>query len=176
VIAPCVLNATELRTAVVWLAIGCLVMRYVSDAAARNPGPDLPDLLWETNHKLGRAAFGWLDVPAPDAPRKYPRPRREMSQAQLDLAELVHAIPNDADWETWNNMGLAIYAASAGSEHGAVVFDDWSAKSLKYNPYTTAERWRHYHRSPPSRTGIGKLVKLALEAGWRPAESAKAWR
>jgi hypothetical protein len=86
---------------------------------------------------------------------------------ELDLAELVAAIPNSADWDGWNAMGLAIYAATGGSDHGAVIFDDWSAKSPKYNPYTAADRWRHFHRSPPSRTGIGKLVKLALQAGWR---------
>jgi putative DNA primase/helicase len=93
-----------------------------------------------------------------------------LTRAEIDLAELVGEIPNDADWETWTSIGLAIYAASGGSDQGGIVFDTWSAKSPKYNPYTTSQRWRHFRHSPPNRTGMGKLIKLALEAGWRPAD------
>jgi hypothetical protein len=168
-IVPVVVNTPGLRQQVARLAVGCLVMRYVSETAARHPGPDLPDLLLEFDRELGRAAYRWLGLPDPDAPRRYPKPRREMSKRDLDLAEIVHAIPNSCGWDEWNAVGLAIYAVDP-SDHGGVIFDDWSAKSQKYNPYTTADRWRHFHRSPPSRTGLGKLAALAREAGWRPNE------
>lgn len=169
-IAPTVIDAVALRTAVVWLAIGCLAMRYVDETPARNPGPDVPGLLWECDHALGRRAYDWLGLPHPDAPRRYPRPRRELSRDDLDLAEMVAAIPNDCDWPAWNEIGMAIYAASGGSEHGSVVFDDFSAKSAKYQSHAVVERWRNYRRSPPTRTGIGKLIALALASGWRPSE------
>ena len=169
IIAPAVVEAVALRTAVAWLGIACLVRRYVSETAARIPGPDLPRILWEADHALGRRAYDWLGLPHPDAPRRYPRPRREMSQAELDLAELVAAIPNNVDWHGWNALGLAIFAVD-GSEHGWTVFDNFSARSPKYDPHAVQERWRNYRRSPPSRTGIGKLIALALAAGWRPPE------
>jgi hypothetical protein len=169
VIAPAVITATVLRTAVAWLAIGALVRRYVSVHASERPGPDLPDLLAEADPVLGQTARCWLKVPDRTARTAPLRPRREMTADEVDLAEMVAAIPNNEDWAGWNSMGLAIYAATGGSDHGAVIFDDWSEKSLRYNPYTTGERWRHYHRSPPSRTGIGKLISLALAAGWRPS-------
>jgi hypothetical protein len=90
---------------------------------------------------------------------------------------MMQAVPNNADWESWNSIGLAVYAATGGSDRGGIIFDAWSAKSPKYDPYSTVARWRHFHRSPPSRTGLGKLVKLALEAGWRPAaEKARSAR
>jgi hypothetical protein len=170
-IAPGVIGAKALRCAAAWLAIGCLVMRHVSQHAAERPGPDLPQLLWEFDHGLGRAAYHWLDQPAPDEPRHglQPRPRAQWSAEDIDLVEMMRAVPNNADWIEWTNIGLAIYAATGGSDDGGAVFDNWSAKSPKYNPYTTVERWRHFRRSPPCRTGLGKLVKLALEAGWRPA-------
>jgi hypothetical protein len=166
-IAPAVVDAAELRMAVAWLAIGCLVLRHVGETPARKPGPDLPELLWEFDHVLGRRAHDWLGLPYPDAPRRYPRPRPEMSADDLDLAEMVAAIPNNCSWEEWNAIGMAIFAASRGSEHGSVVFDDFSAKSPKYDPASVAARWRNYRRSPPGRTGIGKLLALALDAGWR---------
>jgi Primase C terminal 2 (PriCT-2) len=48
------------------------------------------------------------------------------------------------------------------------VFDAFSAKSAKYDPDAVRERWANYRRSPPTRTGVGKLVKLARTASWRP--------
>jgi hypothetical protein len=172
-IAPAVFGAAKLRRRCAYLAVPCLVARHVSHHAAMRPGPDLPDLLREADPVLGRAAYAWLALPDPDAPRWQPKPRREVTRDDLDLAELVAAIPNDGeDWHGWNRVGMAIFAAADGSDHGGIVFDDWSAKSPKYNPYTTAARWRHYHRSPPSKIGIGTLVRLARVAGWTPTRAA----
>jgi hypothetical protein len=173
-IEPAVIEAVVLRTTVAWLAIGSLVMRYIGEIPARDPGPDLPRLLWEADPALGRRAFDWLGRPHPDAPRRYPRPRRELSPDDLNFAEMVAAIINNFDWHEWNAVGMAIYAASGGSEDGFVAFDDLSARSPKYKPHTVVERWRNYHHSPPNRTGIGKLIALALAAGWRPPERREA--
>jgi hypothetical protein len=167
-IVPLVVNAKALRLQVARLAVGCLAMRYVSEHAARRPSPDLPRLLWEFDRPLGRQAFKWLGLPDPDAPHRYPRRRQEMSRRDLDLAEVVHAIPNVRPWEEWNAIGMAIFVASGGSSDGQVIFDDFSAKSGKYDPHAVIERWRNYGRSPPSRIGIGFLIRLAREAGWRP--------
>jgi Primase C terminal 2 (PriCT-2) len=66
---------------------------------------------------------------------------------------------------------MAFYAASDGSEEGFIAFDDWSAKSAKYDPRTVEERWHNYCRSPPSRIGIGTLVHLARAAGEKPTRA-----
>jgi hypothetical protein len=167
-IAPAVVDARVLRRRLALLAIACLVRRYLSESAAEHPAPDLPRLLWEFDRELGRAAYRWLGQPDPDAPRRYPRRREELSRRDLDLAEIARAIPNNCGWDDWNRIGLAIFAAFGGSEDGFVVFDDFSAKSTKYDPRTVEERWRNYHRSPPSRIGLGSLVHLARQAGWQP--------
>jgi hypothetical protein len=52
-----VVDAAILARRVAWLAIGSLVMRHVSESAARRPEDDLPDLLWEADHALGRATI-----------------------------------------------------------------------------------------------------------------------
>jgi hypothetical protein len=164
-IAPAVIDARVLRRRVALLAIACLMRRYISESAAQRPAPDFPRLLWEFDRELGRAAYRWLGKPDPDAPRRYPRRRDEFSQRDLDLTEIVRAIPNNVDWHGWNNIGMAIYAASDGSGDGFIVFDDFSARSPKYNPRAVEERWRNYRRSPPSRIGMGTLVHLARQAG-----------
>jgi Bifunctional DNA primase/polymerase, N-terminal/Primase C terminal 2 (PriCT-2) len=174
-IAAAVVDAASLRVAVAWLAIGALVMRHVSLHAARQPGPDLPALLWEAEPILGRRAHDWLGRPHPDIPRRYPRSRSEMSADDLDLAEMVAVIPNNCDWHEWNAIGLATFAASGGSELGYVVFDAFSARSPKYQSHAVIERWRNYRRSPPNRTGIGKLITLALAAGWHSPKHRAAW-
>ena len=167
-IEPAVVNHRSLQCAMAWLAIGCLTLRYVSKHAARRPGPDLPRILWEFDHELGRAAYRWLGQPDPDAPRRYPRRRAEQNSHEIDLAELVDTIPNDCDWNNWNRIGMAIFAAAKDKGDGFVIFDNFSAKSASYNPHDVEERWRNYERSPPTRIGMGTLVHLARQAGWSP--------
>ena len=164
-IEPAEVDAAILARRMAWLAIGCLTMRHLSEDAARRPGRDLPALLWEANHALGRAAYRWLGEPAPDEPRRYPRPRSAMSREEIDLAKLVAEIPNTFDWIEWNRLGMTIFAASGGSEEGFIAFDGLSARSPKYNPHAVRERWANYGRSPPSRIGAGTLVYLARGRG-----------
>jgi hypothetical protein len=166
---PAPVNPRVLRHRCALLATACLVRRYISAYASEHPDSGHLELIWEFDRELARPAFGWFNRPTPDQPQRYPRPRREQAPEDLDLAEVVAAIPNRCDWETWNNIGLAVYAASKDRGDGFVIFDDFSARSSKYDPRETEARWRHYGRSPPNRTGIGKLAKLAYEAGWRPA-------
>ena len=170
-IEPAVFDAAKLQRRCAYLAIGCLVRRYVSKHTSERPAPDLPRLLYEADPILGRAGYRWLGMPDPDAPQWQPKARRDYTRAEIDLTDLVAAIPNDCDWHGWNRVGMAIFAASGGSDQGGIIFDAWSAKSPAYNPYTTMARWQHYRRSPPSRLSIGTLIHLAKAAGWQPPRS-----
>jgi hypothetical protein len=175
-VEPAKIDAAVLARRMGWLAIGCAVARHVSEHAARRPGPDLPDLLWEGDRALGRRAFHWIGRLAPDERPPDLKPRRQYTNSELRLEEIVAAIPNDCGWEAWNRVGLAIFAASGGSQLGFVAFDDFSAKSPKYDPHAVLERWNNYRRSPPSRISLGSLVHLAREAGWRPSDRKETAR
>jgi hypothetical protein len=85
-----------------------------------------------------------------------------------DIKAALTALPNyDLDWESWNRMGMAAWAASSGEASEA--FDKWSQKSSKYDAATTEARWKHYAKSPPDRIGAGTIFYEAdkLVPGWR---------
>ena len=63
-----------------------------------------------------------------------PKARRDYTRAEIDLADLVAAIPNDCDWHGWNRVGMAIFAASGGSDQGGIFFDSWSAQVASLQP------------------------------------------
>lgn len=98
----------------------------------------------------------------PDGERE-PNPEHEAPLSMVEAA--VDVIPNGGvDWETWNKVGMAIYAATGGSAEGFVLFDKFSKKSAKYNKSKTIDKWRSYHSSPPNRIGFGSLHHLATQA------------
>ena len=91
------------------------------------------------------------------------------------VASALSVIPNnDLEWNEWNRIGMATWAATDGSETGREAFAEWSAKSKKNDPAATEARWQHYRTSPPTKVGFGTLVYLARQhsPGWT-YESAK---
>ena len=88
----------------------------------------------------------------------------EPATAELrDIAVALALIPNSGppDWESWNSVGMAIYASTEGSEAGWILWRDWSARNPADDPDATLARWEHYAKSPPTQTGAGKLFALA---------------
>jgi hypothetical protein len=87
------------------------------------------------------------------------------------IAEAVQWIPNDdfTHWEDWNQLGMAIWAGTQGSDVGLQIFDAWSAKSAKHDQRTTHQRWHHYSKSPPTRIGAGSIYQVAQDHGWQPS-------
>jgi putative DNA primase/helicase len=75
------------------------------------------------------------------------------------VAAAMRVIPNpDLGWDQWNKFGMAIYAATGGSDEGFEIFDEWSRKSsAKYNEAETVAKWDGLHRSPPTRIGAGTI-------------------
>ena len=88
------------------------------------------------------------------------------SEPQADVARIADAlmrIPNDgpADWEWWNKLLMALFAATGGSDLGRELAHRWSALNPCYDPAETDARWRHFRHSPPSRLGAGSLFYAA---------------
>lgn len=79
------------------------------------------------------------------------------------VAAALEALANDgpADWDYWIKVGMATYAATAGSQAGFAAWDKWSAKHPDYDDDATEERWTHFRTSPPSQVGAHTLFWLA---------------
>src|SRR5262249_54385413 len=75
---------------------------------------------------------------------------------------------DDLGWEEWTTWALAIFAASGGSQRGFDIFDEFSARSSKYDPVATDERWFEITGSPPRATGAGKIFAPARATRWQP--------
>lgn len=117
------------------------------------------------------AVFAFLDevaslIGAEPPVRANGRDHHAAAEAQaepLRIAAAMAAIPNTGppDWEQWNKIGMAIWAATGGSAIGGELFNEWSKRNPSYSEAATEERWRHYHRSPPTSLGAGTLFRLA---------------
>jgi Bifunctional DNA primase/polymerase, N-terminal/Primase C terminal 2 (PriCT-2) len=78
-------------------------------------------------------------------------------QADLDrIAEAMRQITNDqtADWEWWNRLGLALWAATGGNEEGHQFWHEFSARHPAYDAKATEARWQHYAKEPLNKGGL----------------------
>jgi hypothetical protein len=92
--------------------------------------------------------------------------------AKSRVEAAVRVIPNgDVEWDDWNRIGMAIWAATNGSAEGFEIFDAWSQKSRKYNARATSKKWTGYNKSPPTSIGFGTLKHLAdkFDSTWEDA-------
>jgi hypothetical protein len=104
---------------------------------------------------------------ADDFPTSHVEPRRpgELTADDGYIARALAFVPNaDVDWGEWRDLGLAIYAATNGSEAGFAMFDAWSKRSGKYDARDTAQLWDSLERSPPDRIGAGSIIYKAKQA------------
>lgn len=95
-----------------------------------------------------------------------PRADRRLGADALQVVAALSGIPNEgpADWEAWNRIGMATWAATGGGEAGRAAFHAWSQQHPSYDAVETNERWDHYASSPPTQIGAGTLFYLARQS------------
>jgi hypothetical protein len=106
------------------------------------------------------------------APQPNGQPQAPVALVRSALAAMANA---DEHWDQWIKIGLATFAATAGSADGLEAWAAWSMKSAKYVAGACDERWDHFRKSPPSKIGFGTIAFWAKVAGWeRPALEPQA--
>jgi Bifunctional DNA primase/polymerase, N-terminal/Primase C terminal 2 (PriCT-2) len=132
----------------------------------------------------GEGVYRWLNAaPIADAPQwlidlataddgDEERTPNDEPEADPDkIAAAFAIIPNnDAGFDVLNDLGMAAWRATRGSEAGFQPWAGWCAKSPKFG-HLTAERrkqWRDYSKYPPNRIGAGTIFYHADQAqpGW----------
>jgi len=107
-------------------------------------------------------------------------------RAPIDVVrETLAVIPNrQVSWHWWKEtIGMAVWAATEGSDDGLAAWDEWSRGCEAYGTGCTCEaEWDRMHASPPGRTGFGTLwfEAVTAEAGagrrWAGGPRWKEWK
>lgn len=98
------------------------------------------------------------------------------------VAAAMAFIPNagtDVHYDDWVKMGYAVYRATGGGDAGYKIWDEWSAKSSKYEPNEQFAAWGRIHRAVvaadvPVKVGAGTIFFHAKMAGWVRPEPEQA--
>lgn len=81
-----------------------------------------------------------------------------------DLRVLLHYIPA-CDRDTWITVGMGI-KAEFGTD-GWDAWDTWSQSGTGYNLQDAKTVWKSFRKGG---TGIGSVIKLAQDNGWKPEQ------
>jgi hypothetical protein len=147
---------------------------------------DLPDgievkgggyIVVPPSRRKGRAYSVFNDIDPADAPRwltdlilqgrtrsagVY---RGQVTTDAEEIADALRFVPNPDDWNEWKFMAMRIYAALG--EQGWEIFSEWSQRWEYYAGLDDdLECWEQVTGSPPDRTGVEKIFKIARENGW----------
>lgn len=181
----------KLSPAIVRTGSGGAHLYFRADAPIRNSvGKNGVDVRGDGGYVIvpPSAGYTWLNghdlsalppFPAAFRPADYvaaPADELEAEDAAM-VAAALQVIPNDdEDYDSWVRIGMAVWAATAGSEEGFDAWDKWSEKSGKYCATTTSKRWERFHNSPPTSIGAGTIFYLAseIDPDWRRHYDAEA--
>jgi hypothetical protein len=141
--------------------------------------PDVGEYKWHNIHQVVDAPQWLLDLVA-DTTRTAERTPSGNAQASVaKVAAALEVIPNNTrDWEYWNRVGMAVWAATSGHELAFEAFDNWSKKNPVYNSHTTRAKWDAFSTTPITSIGAGSVFYMAYDADpeWRDRFEAAAPR
>jgi Primase C terminal 2 (PriCT-2) len=125
---------------------------------------------WLNKRRIARAPQWLLDLVTKPARA----PGAAVTNEPTDIAKLTLAIAmvpnNDRPWDSdpqtigWNDIGMALYAATGGSKKGLDLFHAFSKRSTKYNEAATDAKWKALHGCPPHEIGAGTIFYLAEQS------------
>lgn len=86
---------------------------------------------------------------------------------QDNITAALQAIPPASlSYQDWCSVGMALKQEGYGPE----VWEDWSRADSRYHPGECRKKWESFRGTGTPVTG-GTILKLAMDFGWRPAQS-----
>lgn len=97
------------------------------------------------------------------------KPPVNVSEDTID--EVLATIPNDdnADYDLWLDVGMALHHQYDGSDEGLQKWHAWSEPNPLYSPYTTNYKWESFGEGPATKT----FASLIYKANEITAEAAE---
>lgn len=75
------------------------------------------------------------------------------------LSTLLEALDPDMDYTLWVRVGMAVHHASAGSDIGLAIFDEWSSGGQKYpGPHKIERQWGYFEIDKECPITVGTIV------------------
>lgn len=109
---------------------------------------------------------GWLSVSLGQAwseKVKEQAPKKEVPVGQINRM-LTIIDPDSLSYEDWVKVGMAL--KSVCGEDGLEIWDEWSSGGARRKEGECKFRWKSFKEDGP--VGLGTLLFMAKEAGWRP--------
>jgi len=80
-----------------------------------------------------------------------------------EIRELLSYLDADCSHDEWVNIGMAIH----NEGYPISVWDEWSKRGTKYDPFIMTAKWRSFHVG--GGITFGTLVHMAEMSGWKPS-------
>ena len=93
----------------------------------------------------------------------------EIEDQLSEARELISWVSEDQmdDYAAWLRLGMALHAASGGSDEGLALWDDASRKNTKYEEGACKRKWDSFKAKKARLVTIGSLRSMAAENGYR---------
>jgi hypothetical protein len=128
----------------------------------------------ENARNLSKAPQPFIEAFLPNFARKESLPTarpaldfKPGSSATLNLiSSCLSLLDPDMTRPDWFSVAAAIYNATHGDPEGYTLFDEWSSGGVKYKGTSeTSAIWDYFKPNNTRQANIGKLIKLAQQAG-----------
>lgn len=82
-----------------------------------------------------------------------------------DLRARLQLVENADDYETWTQIGMALFHQFDGQEEGLTIWDEWSSTAMNYDPEAVRAKWPTFEIEGKGRAPVTArlIIKLAQE-------------
>jgi hypothetical protein len=96
---------------------------------------------------------------------------QDAQKVDLNIADLrarLQLVEGSEDYETWTQVGMALYHQFDGQDEGLALWDEWSSTAMNYDPDAVRSKWPTFEiegkgRAPVTAKLILKLAKQTEE-------------
>ena len=120
---------------------------------------------WQTKKSLKRLESGVVGRHDPN--NVFAQDAHKVSDLNTEqLRARLQMVPGAEDYETWFQIGMALYHQFDGDEEGLILWDEWSSSAMNYDAEAIKAKWPSFEVEGKGRAPVTArlILKLAKEA------------